>query len=178
MEIRVFATEDLKFVTEAAELLKKAFPEAYTDCALEEVEECLRADRIALMAVDDGHLIGFTGAIPQYGVTGWELHPIVVDEAWRGKGVGSLLIDALEEETAKRGGITIYLGTDDENGKTSLSATDLFDDTFDKIKNIKNLNKHPYEFYIKKGYTIVGVVPDANGFGKPDIIMAKRIAQS
>ncbi|MCA9940912.1 MAG: AAC(6')-Ia family aminoglycoside 6'-N-acetyltransferase, partial [Anaerolineales bacterium] len=27
----------------------------------------------------------------------------------------------------------------------------------------------------KLGYAIVGVVPDANGWGKPDIIMAKRI---
>jgi hypothetical protein len=26
------------------------------------------------------------------------------------------------------------------------------------------------------GYTIVGVIPDANGLGKPDILMAKRIA--
>jgi hypothetical protein len=25
------------------------------------------------------------------------------------------------------------------------------------------------------GYTITGVVPDANGIGKPDILMSKRI---
>lgn len=178
MEIQLFTAENREFITEAAELLKKAFPEAYAHCALKEVDECLRQDRIAVMAVEAGCLIGFTGAIPQYGMTGWELHPIVVDDAWRGKGVGSLLIDALEKHVAKRGGITIYLGTDDELCRTSLSDTDLFEDTFDKIKDITNLNKHPYEFYIKKGYKIVGVVPDANGIGKPDIIMAKRIAQS
>jgi len=29
--------------------------------------------------------------------------------------------------------------------------------------------------YQKCGFVIVGVVPDANGLGKPDILMAKRI---
>jgi aminoglycoside 6'-N-acetyltransferase I len=29
--------------------------------------------------------------------------------------------------------------------------------------------------YGKVGYYVVGVVPDANGFGKPDILMAKRL---
>lgn len=176
MEVQVFTAQNRKHINQAAELLKQAFPEAYMESALEEVAVCLQADRIALKAVEDGRLIGFTGAVPQYGMTGWELHPIVVNEAWRGKGVGSLLIDALEREVSGRGGITVYLGTDDEYGKTSLSGTDLFENTFDKIKNIKNLNEHPYEFYVKKGYKIVGVVPDANGYGKPDIIMAKRLA--
>jgi aminoglycoside 6'-N-acetyltransferase I len=27
---------------------------------------------------------------------------------------------------------------------------------------------HPYEFYMKIGFSIVGVMPDANGVGKPD----------
>jgi aminoglycoside 6'-N-acetyltransferase I len=37
------------------------------------------------------------------------------------------------------------------------------------------LNRHPYEFYQKMGYTITGVMPDANGIGKPDIFMSRRI---
>ncbi len=41
---------------------------------------------------------------------------------------------------------------------------------------IRNPGGHPYEFYQKLGYVIVGVVPDANGFGKPDIYMAKSLA--
>jgi hypothetical protein len=40
---------------------------------------------------------------------------------------------------------------------------------------IQNLGHHPFEFYRKVGFTIVGLLPDANGFGKPDIFMAKRI---
>jgi len=43
-----------------------------------------------------------------------------------------------------------------------------------KARRIRNLHGHPYEFYEKLGYTVVGVLPDANGPGKPDIFMAKR----
>jgi hypothetical protein len=38
-----------------------------------------------------------------------------------------------------------------------------------------NLRLYPYEFYQKQGYVIVGAIPDVNGFGKPDILMAKRV---
>jgi aminoglycoside 6'-N-acetyltransferase I len=40
---------------------------------------------------------------------------------------------------------------------------------------ISDVGGHPFAFYQKLGYEVVGVIPDANGFGKPDILMAKRI---
>ena len=43
------------------------------------------------------------------------------------------------------------------------------------VASIQNLRDHPYEFYQKVGFVIVGVMPDANGWGKPDIFMAKRV---
>ena len=58
---------------------------------------------------------------------------------------------------------------------TSLAGVDLFENLWDKIKNIQNLKGHPFEFYQKMGYVITGVVPDANGKGKPDIMMSKRV---
>jgi aminoglycoside 6'-N-acetyltransferase I len=45
------------------------------------------------------------------------------------------------------------------------------------LQTIGNLRRHPYEFYQKLGYVIVGVIPDTNGFGKPDIFMAKRVGR-
>jgi hypothetical protein len=33
----------------------------------------------------------------------------------------------------------------------------------------------PYEFYQKMGFSLVGVMSDANGPGEPDIYMAKRV---
>ena len=34
---------------------------------------------------------------------------------------------------------------------------------------------HPFAFYRKLGFVLAGVLPDANGRGKPDIFMAKRL---
>lgn len=175
MEIRSLTHADTRLVQEAADLLREAFPHSYDDCAEEEMAKCLSEGRIALVAVEDGDVAGFIGAIPQYGETGWELHPLAVREARQGEGIGTQLIRALETEVAKRGGITLYLGTDDEFDKTSLSGVDLYDDLFGRIERIRNLRRHPYEFYQKMGYRIVGVLPDVNGSGKPDIWMAKRV---
>ena len=68
-------------------------------------------------------------------------------------------------------------GTDDEFFQTSLSQGDLFEDTFQKLRDIQNLRRHPYEFYQKQGFQIVGVLPDVNGYGKPDIFMAKPLGR-
>ena len=175
IRIEVFSKQNKQYIDEAAKLLLDNFYQAYKDDAKEEVLHCLSKDRVAFAAVIDDHLVGFIGAIPQYSNTGWELHPLVVSQAYRFQGIGTLLVKALEKEVALRGGIMIYLGSDDEEEKTSLSNTDLYQNTYSKIENIKNLSKHPYEFYEKLGYKIVGVIPDANGIGKPDIMMAKRI---
>lgn len=175
MEIRRFDKDSPKYIKEAAELLVESFPHSYSDCANEEINKCLDDERISIMAVEEDQLLGFIGAIPQYSVTGWELHPLVVRRSHQFIGIGSMLIKALESEVRNRGGITIYLGSDDEFDKTSLSNTDLYEDTYAKIAEIKNYSKHPYEFYVKMGYKIIGVIPDANGIGKPDIWMAKRV---
>lgn len=162
----------------AAALLRHAFPQAYLEGAEEEIGLILQPERVAIAAVDGNELLGFVGAIPQYGVTAWELHPLVVGEAFRFRGIGTALCTALEDALRAKGCVTVYLGTDDEFYGTSLSQTDLFEDTFEKIRNIRNLKNHPYEFYQKIGYRIVGVIPDANGIGKPDIWMAKSLART
>lgn len=41
--------------------------------------------------VDGETLLGFAGAIPQYGMTAWELHPLVVNEKFRSQGIGTRL---------------------------------------------------------------------------------------
>jgi aminoglycoside 6'-N-acetyltransferase I len=183
MHIIPLTAADPSAVQQAAALLVSAFrqhwPNAWPDldAALEEVHDCLQPDYICLAAVDEeGGLLGWIGARPAYGVTGWELHPLLVDPARQGAGIGRALTLALEAAVRGRGGVTLFLGSDDEDGMTSLAGVDLYPDIAGHIAGIRNLKRHPYEFYQKVGYVIVGVIPDANGIGKPDILMAKRVA--
>lgn len=144
--------------------------------ALEEIGESFAQDRISRIAIDEeGHTLGWIGGIEQYDGHVWELHPLVVKPAVQGGGIGAALVADFEVCVRARGGVTVTLGTDDETNLTSLSNTDLYPDVTKHIRNIRNLNRHPYEFYQKQGYVIVGVIPDANGWGKPDILMAKRV---
>lgn len=182
--MRIFSvpTRDPDPVQQMAALLVAAFAEHWPnawpdlDAALEEVYECLEPDKVCMAAMDDsGRVLGWIGAQPAYGVTGWELHPLVVDPARQGEGIGRALAAALEAEVQARGGVTIFLGSDDEDGMTSLAGQDLYPDVVGHIHSIRNLKRHPFTFYQKLGYVIVGVIPDANGWGKPDIWMAKRV---
>lgn len=143
---------------------------------MEEVNEMLEADRICRAAIDDdGTLLGIIGGMPGYDGRVWELHPLAVQPSMQGRGIGRALVEDFEEQVRQRGGLTITLGTDDEDNMTSLSDVDLYERTWEKIRNIRNLKGHPFEFYQKMGYVITGVVPDANGIGKPDILMSKRV---
>lgn len=149
------------------------------DSALQEVGESFTADRISRVAVDDnGVILGWIGGISQYDGNVWELHPLVVRSEYRRKGIGRTLVADLEERVRERSGITLWVGTDDEDNMTTLAGVDLYPNVFEHITKIKNLRGHPYEFYQKLGFVIVGVMPDANGLGKPDIYMAKRVGES
>lgn len=148
--------------------------------ALAEVDEMLAPERfvrVGLARNGDGsdEVVGWIGGIPAYDGNVWELHPLVVSPARQRQGIGTLLIRDFEAQVRARGGLTIQLGTDDVMGQTSLSGTDLYTDLWEQIRTIRNLDNHPFEFYQKMGYTIIGVMPDANGRGKPDIYMAKRV---
>jgi aminoglycoside 6'-N-acetyltransferase I len=169
-------------IRQAAALLVAGFrdnwPAAWPDLddALAEVHEALGEGRICRVAVDGrGNVLGWIGGISQYDGHAWELHPLVVHEERRRQGIGRALVADLEEQVRLRGGLTIYLGTDDEDDMTSLAGTDLYPDPLSHLARIENRRGHPFEFYQKVGYALVGVIPDANGWGKPDILMAKRV---
>src|SRR6266480_7726238 len=171
-------------IQQVAALLVEGFatnwPDAWPEMesALEEVHESFGADRISRIAVDeDGTVLGWIGGISQYRGHVWELHPLVVRVSQQGKGIGRALVADLEARVKERGGLTITLGTDDENYQTSLSGIDLYPHVWEHVARIRNLKQHPYEFYQKQGYVIMGVMPDANGLGKPDILMAKSVVR-
>lgn len=182
MKIVTLTPDQEDRIQQAAQILVEAFnicsPTAWPSLedGLNEVRKMLTNDRILRVSLDeDGNVTGWIGGIPQYDGNVWELHPLVVKPDQQGTGIGRRLVFDFEEQVRLRGALTIMLGTDDENNRTSLSNVDLYRDTWKKIKEIRNLNRHPYEFYQKLGYIITGVLPDANGNGKPDLIMSKRV---
>jgi aminoglycoside 6'-N-acetyltransferase I len=181
VQIRDLTPDDQDAVQQTAQILVDGFREHWSDAwptleeALEEVAESFEEGKISRVAVDDeGKVLGWIGAQPAYSEV-WELHPLVVRVDQQGKGVGRALVADLEEKVRAAGAMTLMLGSDDQDDMTTLAGVDLYYNLPDAIANIRNLRGHPYEFYQKLGYKIIGVVPDANGFGKPDILMAKRL---
>ena len=169
------------FIREVAEVLLDGFTTSSTnpwetlDEAIEEIKDSLVEDRISRAAVDDdGKVSGWIGAFHDYALV-WELHPLVVRSDLQNQGIGSALVRDLEQQVKIRGGLTIRLGTDDENNRTSIGGIELYPNVLENLSKIKNLKNHPFVFYKKLGYEICGVIPDANGFGKPDILMCKRV---
>ncbi|MDA0674466.1 MAG: GNAT family N-acetyltransferase [Cyanobacteria bacterium] len=169
-------------MTATARLLQAGFrtfaPEAWPTlaAATAEVEASLGGDRLSRILVSDtGAVVGWIAAIPQYQGHSWELHPLVVAAAYRGQGWGRSLVQDLEAHIAQRGGGTLYVASDDEVGLTSLAGVDLYPNPLAHLAQIQNPGGHPYGFYQRLGFALVGVIPDANGPGKPDIFLAKRV---
>ena len=182
MKIISLFADRADLVKQAAQLLVDAFREHWPDAwptleeGLKEVHEMLERERICRVAVDEqGDLLGIVGGIPGYDGNVWELHPLAVQPDRQGQGIGRALVMDFEEQVRLRGALTITLGSDDEDGMTSLSNVNLYEELWEKLRDIRNYKNHPFEFYQKLGYRITGVVPDANGVGKPDILMAKKI---
>ncbi|MBA2303810.1 MAG: GNAT family N-acetyltransferase [Acidobacteria bacterium] len=146
------------------------------ESARQEVLASLAEDRISRVVLDDsGLVLGWIAGIPIYGSRVWELHPLVVSRSHRRRGIGRALVEDLERLVALRGALTLWAGSDDENNETTLSGADLYPDIPEAIRSIRNVGHHPYEFYLRLGFRIAGVLPDANGRGKPDIFLAKRV---
>lgn len=166
-------------IRQAALILTESIPPGWPtiENSMDELESLLKPGNTLLAAMIDDKVVGFGGILePIYNGNVFELHPLAVDFRFRNQGVGKALVHALENEARKRGGLTIYLGSDDdqEGGETNLANVDLYDNLGDKLTRFLP-GTHPSGFYLKMGYKVIGVMPDANGIGKPDIFLSKRL---
>jgi aminoglycoside 6'-N-acetyltransferase I len=166
---------------QAAILLVHEFdePRGWPDLELarQEVTSVLR-EGFAFAMLNRDVLLGWVGGLPEYSGRVWELHPMVVRREYRRRGIGRRLAAAFEAEARKRGGLTATLGTDDDSGMTSLSGINLYDGVAQHIVALRDLGRsHPFLFYRKLGYVVTGVMPDANGRGRPDIYMSKSLSE-
>lgn len=180
MNIADLRSESESVREQAASLLVDEFdqPHGWPTLALarEEVAVVLR-DGFARAMVEGRALLGWIGGLPEYAGRVWELHPMVVRRACRRRGIGRALVAAFETEARRRGALTATLGTDDDSGMTSLASADLYADVPRHIAELRDLGRnHPFLFYRRLGYVVTGVMPDANGRGRPDIYMSKRLA--
>ncbi|MCL2836137.1 MAG: GNAT family N-acetyltransferase [Defluviitaleaceae bacterium] len=178
MEIVDMNTLDAAQREQAARILTESLPlgwPSYND-AKEELIELLIPKNTMFAALENRETVGWGGIMPIYKRRVFELHPLVVREDKRGSGIGGALLKALEDKARERGGLTMRIDADDEieGGETSFANVDLYSDFPGHLRRFKP-GAHQTAFYLKQGYTIVGALPDANGYGKPDIFLAKRL---
>lgn len=184
MQIVTLKPDNENLINQAASILFDGFQEIWPhicpdlNAAREEVRRALTPEKICRIALaDDGLALGWIGAVPDYDGNAWCLYPLAVHTDCRERGVGRALVRDLETLVRERGAITLYLGTDDTANMTTVGNSNLYPNVLEHLANIKNLRRHPFEFYQKLGFAIVGVIPDANGLGKPDIMMAKQLVE-
>ena len=179
MQLVDLADQSEQVLHQAAVLLVEEFVEPRgwpsVESAREEVARVV-TEGFARALVDGQVVLGWVGGLPEYQGRVWELHPIVVRREHRRKGIGRALVEVFEMEASERGALTVTLGTDDDSGMTSLADVDLYSNVSRHLGELRDLGRgHPFLFYRKLGYVVTGVMPDANGRGRPDIFMSKRI---
>lgn len=184
MEIVDFGTLDPARHADAAMILRDALahlPSAYNAPGEAEAEVALRCaadDWLGYAAMEGEQLVGWIGAIRTYS-HGWEIHPLVVAPDCQCCGIGSTLMTALEARARSEGVLMLFLGSDDDYGGTNLFGRDLWPDVVSHVASTQATARgHAITFYRRHGYEIVGLLPDVNGAGRPDILLAKRLGEA
>ena len=142
--------------------------------AREEVADATEDGHVTrVLLAEDGEPVGWVSCFHVYGKV-WEIHPLVVAVEQHGRGHGARLVADIETIAASRGAGVLVVGTSDETGATSLGGKDLYADPIGALANLRADASHPVGFWLHMGYSLTGVVPDAEGPGLPSINFAKR----
>ena len=181
MEILAFDRLNAAQLADAARILRDALAPMTNSFGGTGVAEAEAAsflgnpERAAYAAIENGKVLGWIGLVFTYD-HGWEIHPLAVDPKFQRRGIGTALIHEMERLARAAKVCTLYAGSDDEMAGTNVSGRDLFADIAKYIADLDVTNGHPLVFYRKLGFVVVGLMPDVNGPGKPDIILAKRVS--
>lgn len=182
-KIEALGPADEGRIAQVCELLVGSFRELSpgwvptVEAARVTVLEALEPGMLSRVLLVGERVVGWVGARHDYGSV-WELHPLVIDVAMQGRGYGRALVEDVERLAAGEGALTLVLSTSDELGSTTLFGQDLYRDPLGALRDLASSGAHPLGFWQKVGYTVVGVVPDAEGPGKPSILLAKPIGPS
>lgn len=134
-------------------------------------------DRVCRAILDGSVPLGWAGAFRSH-ETAWEIHPLLVDPDHHGRGAGRRLVADLEASAMAAGALVMELSTSDATHATTLSDVDLFIDPPAELSRLATRTPgapHAFRFWQSVGYTVVGVLPDAEGPGVPSLRMARRL---
>jgi aminoglycoside 6'-N-acetyltransferase I len=56
-----------------------------------------------------------------------------------------------------------------------IGGVDLYSALPEGLAAVRSWGQHPLPFYRRLGFHVIGVMPDANGPGRPDIFLGKRL---
>ena len=147
------------------------------DAATQELQRASEEGVLTSVATDGGRPRGWISAKSR-GYGSWEIHPLLVDPAASGRGYGKILVEDIERQIRSHGGISVFLSTSDATNSTNLSDFDLYANPLEALRNISvrdSAHGHAYRFWQRVGFTVVGVIPDAEGLGVPSIHLAKKL---
>lgn len=144
--------------------------------AKDEIWESLEPQKISRVLLDaEQNPLGWIGVTPRSSGRVWEIHPLMVAVSAQGNGYGLRLMRDIEALASQLGALTLEVGTSDLTNATTLSEVDLYEDPARAIAELRTLKRHPVAFYMKIGFKVVGILPDAEGVGQPGITLAKRV---
>jgi ribosomal protein S18 acetylase RimI-like enzyme len=140
------------------ELIRRAglFQAEEVTCALELIDAALAdpdRDYTVRVADEGGRISGYVcfGPTPMTRGT-WDMYWIVTDPEWRGRGVGSALVEAMEAELRRRGARLVRVETShlDEYGAA-------------------------HRFYARHRYPVIARLPDFYKPGDDLVVMLKQL---
>ncbi len=155
----------------------KYFPRwvATSGASIEQIRKSFERGPSRVVVDQDEQVLGWAAAITDE--TQWEIHPIAVSPKHQRQGLGRILVEDLEYLAREAGAVSVWVGTSDETYSTSFSRIDLYQDAGSSLTHWEAPTDHPLRFYLGVGYSLVGVLPDEEGLGKPGIHFAKRIVE-
>ncbi|MEL7184938.1 MAG: GNAT family N-acetyltransferase [Pseudomonadota bacterium] len=121
----------------------------------------------------DGEPLGWVGVIKRKYL--WELHPIAVAVEHQFSGIGHGLVEDVARLAKNAGALTLFAGASDETGTTNLFGVDIYENPIESMKILQSAGRSAHQFWISAGFTVVGLMPDEEGCGKPGIHLARRV---
>lgn len=178
-EIVELDTQDRDVVEQLANIMFEAFKENAPDWvptidrARNQVLQAGGRGRLGRVLKLEGRAVGWIGLIK--GKYVWEIHPIAVAIRHQYQGFGHMLVEDAARIAKDGGALTLFAGTSDEVGTTNLFGADIYANPAESIRNLEATGRNPFKFWEAAGFTVVGLMPDEEGIGKPGIHLARRL---